>query len=189
MGSQKTLLLALLIAVICGPAGLAATSTAHTAALAGPYGQLFALQVALNACDLNSDGAVNLLDVQSAVNMTLGTLPCTATILGPGACSVLMIQRVVNAAMTGACVTGLPHTVLLTWVMSTSPNVVGYGVYRAPNAGGPYTRVTSALVTATSYIDSTVQSGQTYYYVVTATDSAANESDFSNEASAVIPTP
>ena len=58
------------------------------------------------ACDLNNDGVVSVLDVQLAVNMSLGTIPCTANINGPGVCAVTTIQRVVNAALGGACVTG-----------------------------------------------------------------------------------
>jgi hypothetical protein len=59
-----------------------------------------------SACDLNADGAVSVLDVQLAVNMSLGVIPCTANINGPGVCAVTTIQRVVNAALGGACVTG-----------------------------------------------------------------------------------
>jgi hypothetical protein len=60
----------------------------------------------LSACDLNSDGVISVLDVQLAVNMSLGTTPCTANINGPGVCAVTTIQRVVNAALGGPCVTG-----------------------------------------------------------------------------------
>jgi len=59
-----------------------------------------------SACDLNFDGVVSVLDVQLAVNMSLGTTPCTANINGTGVCAVTTIQRVVNAALGGACVTG-----------------------------------------------------------------------------------
>ncbi len=59
-----------------------------------------------SACDLNFDGVVSVLDVQLAVNMSLGTTPCTANINGPGVCAVTTIQRVVNAALGGPCVTG-----------------------------------------------------------------------------------
>ena len=45
----------------------------------------------------------------------------------------------------------------------------------------------SALLSGTSYDDSGVQSGATYYYVSTAVDASNNESAYSNEASAVIP--
>jgi hypothetical protein len=59
-----------------------------------------------SACDLNFDGVVSVLDAQLAVNMSLGTTPCTANINGPGVCEVTTIQRVVNAALGGPCVTG-----------------------------------------------------------------------------------
>ena len=38
-----------------------------------------------------------------------------------------------------------------------------------------------------NYTDSTVQNGNTYYYVTTAVDGSGNESSYSNQASAVIP--
>jgi fibronectin type 3 domain-containing protein len=42
---------------------------------------------------------------------------------------------------------------------------------------------------ATAYTDSTVVSGQTYYYVATAVNSESEEGGYSNQATAVIPTP
>jgi len=80
------------------------------------------------------------------------------------------------------------HSVALTWVASTS-TVAGYRVYRGTQSGGPYTLITSSLVTAPAYTDTTVQGGTNYFYVVTAVDSSSNESAFSNEVQAVIPTP
>ena len=41
----------------------------------------------------------------------------------------------------------------------------------------------------TTYTDSTVQAGQTYFYVATSVDSNNVESAFSDETSATIPTP
>ena len=58
------------------------------------------------ACDLNNDGVNNVLDAELAVSMNLGSIPCTANINGPGVCAVTTVQRVVNAALGGACVTG-----------------------------------------------------------------------------------
>ena len=80
------------------------------------------------------------------------------------------------------------HSVALTWVASTS-TVSGYHVYRGTQSGGPYTLISSGLVSVLTYTDSTVQAGATYFYVVTAVDSGGNESAFSNEVQAVIPTP
>lgn len=140
----------------------------------------------LNACDLNSDGAVNNTDVQLAVNMSLGTATCTANIIGAGTCNVVVVQRVVNA-IGGTCVTGTARSVDLTWTASTSAGVTGYRVYRATASGGPYTEVTTAPVTGTAFTDQIVQGGVTYHYVVRAVDASGNQSTNSNQATAAIP--
>jgi fibronectin type 3 domain-containing protein len=76
---------------------------------------------------------------------------------------------------------------MLSWQASGS--AVGYNVYRASTSGGPYTRLNSVVNAAASYADSTVQSGRTYYYVVTQLDSTGMESGYSSQVAAVIPTP
>src|SRR2546426_6453439 len=76
----------------------------------------------------------------------------------------------------------------LNWDASPSA-VVGYNVYRATQAGGPYTKLNSSPVGPTSYTDSTVQAGQTYFYVVTAVDGNGVESVASNEAQTTVPSP
>jgi hypothetical protein len=141
---------------------------------------------AAGACDLNQDGVVNVLDVQLATNMDLGLIPCTADIDG-GLCNSTVVQRVVNAALGSACV--VTHTVTLNWTASISSNIAGYNVYRSTASGGSYTKLNSSLVAGTSYLDSTVQSGTTYYYVTTAVDTSNDESAYSNQAQAVVPTP
>jgi len=57
-----------------------------------------------NACDLNLDGTVNTSDVNLAVNMALGSQPCTASLTGAGTCNVITVQRVVNAGLGQPCV-------------------------------------------------------------------------------------
>jgi hypothetical protein len=88
--------------------------------------------------------------------------------------------------LTGTGVQLIAHSVDLTWTASTSV-VTGYNVYRGTISGGPYTLLNTSQIVLTTYTDSTVQSGQTYFYVVTAVDSNNIESVFSNEVSAVIP--
>jgi len=78
------------------------------------------------------------------------------------------------------------HSVSLSWSPSTS-TVVGYNTYSAAQSGGPYTKLTGAPVAATSYTDSAVQAGQTYYFVITSVDSSNQESAFSSEVSALVP--
>jgi hypothetical protein len=82
--------------------------------------------------------------------------------------------------------TGVQHSVTLSWNPSTS-KVSGYNIYRATEAGGPYSRLSSSVVSESSYSDSTVQSGTTYYYVSTAVDANNVESAYSNQATAIIP--
>ena len=53
-----------------------------------------------SACDINKDGVVNTLDVQIATNQALGLAPCgSADLIGNGVCSVIDVQRIVNAAL------------------------------------------------------------------------------------------
>jgi hypothetical protein len=47
----------------------------------------------------------------------------------------------------------------------------------------------SALLSGTTYTDATVQPSQTYYYVATAEFTAGVESQYSNQAQAVVPSP
>ncbi len=89
-------------------------------------------------------------------------------------------------SLSGAGV--LDHSVDLAWDASIS-TVDGHNMYRSTQSGGPYARVNSSLVVPTTFTDSTVDSGVTYFYVVTAVDSDGVESIFSNEVSAVIPFP
>ena len=54
------------------------------------------------------------------------------------------------------------HTVALSWNGSASLNIRGYRVYRSSLHGGPYSLMTSSLLTNMSYMDSTVDAGKTY---------------------------
>lgn len=61
-------------------------------------------QTVINACDVNDDGSVNVMDVQSAVNETFGMAPCQADVTKDGSCTVTDVQRVVNASLGLQCV-------------------------------------------------------------------------------------
>jgi hypothetical protein len=91
-----------------------------------------------------------------------------------------------SISLSGTGVAAVNHSVALTWSPSTS-TVVGYNTYSSAQSGGPYTKLTSAPVAATSYTDSVVQAGQTYYFVVTSVDSSNEESAYSPEVSALVP--
>jgi hypothetical protein len=67
----------------------------------------FTLEASTVSCDVNTDSLVNVIDVQLAVNQTLGTTPCgTADLNGDGQCNVIDVQRIINAALGASCVIG-----------------------------------------------------------------------------------
>jgi hypothetical protein len=58
-------------------------------------------------CDLNSDGVVNNIDVKLAIDQALGVSTCQSAILGTGgSCTVVGVQRVINAVLGGTCRVG-----------------------------------------------------------------------------------
>ncbi len=110
--------------------------------------------------------------------------------------SVSLVSNAVNVPSTialsgtGADVPPPPsHSVALSWDASMSGDVVGYYVYRSAQSGGPYARLTPSPIAETTYSDSLVVAGATYYYVVTAVNGNDIESSYSNQASATIGSP
>jgi fibronectin type 3 domain-containing protein len=80
-------------------------------------------------------------------------------------------------------VTAGPTAIDLAWTaVGGDPTLYGYEVLRSSSPGGPYSKLD--LVTATSYADTTVSEGSTYYYVVRSVDTSFNRSGNSAEVSA-----
>src|SRR6266705_675290 len=128
-------------------------------------------------------------------NSTVGTISAAGLYTAPSsvpanAVTVTAQSAYNSTSSANAAVTITPtvHFVDLSWTASTSV-VAGYKIYRGTVSGGPYTRINASLEPATLYTDSTVQAGQTYYYVTTAVDSNSVESGYSNVVQAVVPTP
>ena len=88
--------------------------------------------------------------------------------------------------VSGSSFAPVAHFVDLSWQETST--VSGYRVYRSNQSGSGYQLITSSPVSGTTFTDASVQSGQTYFYVVTAVASGA-ESAFSNETTAIIPIP
>lgn len=120
------------------------------------------------------------------------TLTFSPTASGAASGTITFVSNATNALVaesaTGTGTAAPQHSVSLSWTASTS-TVVGYKVYRATQSGGPYAVLNSSPDPSTTYTDSNVQAGSTYYYVVTAVDSSGTESAYSNQAQAVVPTP
>jgi len=94
------------------------------------------------------------------------------------------------ATLTGTGIAAPVHVVNLSWNADSSPNIVSYNIYRSSNgANGNYVKINSGLDANTSYMDSSVTDGQTYYYETTAVNSNNEESARSTPVGAVIPPP
>jgi Abnormal spindle-like microcephaly-assoc'd, ASPM-SPD-2-Hydin/Cep192 domain 4/HYDIN/CFA65/VesB-like, Ig-like domain len=111
---------------------------------------------------------------------TSGALSGTATVTSNAANSPASV------ALSGTGAAPASHSVALNW-SPTSSSYNGFNVYRGSKSGGPYTRVNSSMVSTSSYTDSSVTSGSTFYYVATEVGTDGVESSYSNEASANIP--
>ena len=113
--------------------------------------------------------------------------PATAAVLQG---SVTVTSDATNSPATvtlsGTGVQAVSHSVTLTWTASSSA-VTGYNVYKSSVSGGPYAKLNSSPVSATTYSDTAVNSSQTYFYVVTSVDSSGIESANSAEVSASVP--
>lgn len=84
-----------------------------------------------------------------------------------------------NATVNGST------SVNLNWADNTEADLSYYTVKRATLSGGPYT--TLGTVTSSNYSDSNIAAGQSYFYVVSATDTSGNESANSPSVQATIP--
>jgi hypothetical protein len=92
-----------------------------------------------------------------------------------------------SVGLSGMGVQPVTHSATLSWIASSTPGVTGYNVYRATTSGGYTTPSNPTPISGAQFADSTVQPGQTYYYVVNAINAAGVESPYSNEVSGTIP--
>lgn len=79
---------------------------------------------------------------------------------------------------TTASATGV---VTMAWDRNSESDLAGYRVYRATVPGGYGAPIASLSPAATSYQAASLQKGSSYYFSVTAYDTAGNESPLYNE--------
>jgi len=112
--------------------------------------------------------------------VSAGSLTGSVTVTSNAANSPLVVS------LSGTATAPAAYSVNLSWTPSSS-TYAGFNIYRGTVSGGPYSKVDSTLISAPAYTDSSVTTGNTYYYVATEVDSSGNESAYSGEISAVIP--
>jgi hypothetical protein len=104
------------------------------------------------------------------------------TVLGAAAGTLTIISTSSTNGTAGIAVTGTgaaaSYAVDLSWdapTNSTDP-VAGYNVYRSPSGSSTYALLNSSVDTLTTYVDSTVQNGDSYDYIVESVDTSGVES-------------
>ncbi len=89
------------------------------------------------------------------------------------------------AAPTGLSATPGDGSIDLSWTANIESDMAGYNIYRSTTSPVLLTTpINGTLVTGTTYTDTGLTNGQTYYYAITAKDTTGNESVLSNEVSA-----
>jgi fibronectin type 3 domain-containing protein len=111
---------------------------------------------------------------------TAGSLPGTVTISSNALNSPLTIQLSGDGTQKSQ-----QPSVTLNW--GSVSDVVGYFVYRSSKSSGPYTKLNAQADSGTSYTDSRVAKGDTYYYVVTSVNAENVQSTYSKQISVTIP--
>lgn len=71
--------------------------------------------------------------------------------------------------------------IYLYWIPNTEKDLAGYIIWRGFSYEGPFTKIAELSPYAESYIDYDVENGITYYYAISAYDTAYNESELSPE--------
>jgi hypothetical protein len=145
--------------------------------------------VSISGAGFNTNGVSSGLILTPGQSTTM-TATFTPSAAGSATGSVTVASNATNSpdsvTLSGTGVAVVNHSAMLTWTPSTS-TVNGYNTYSSTVSGGPYTKLNSTPDAVTSYTDSTVKAGITYYYVVTAVNSGNVESAYSSEVSAMIP--
>jgi hypothetical protein len=77
------------------------------------------------------------------------------------------------------------HSVSLSW--QASNYAVAYNIYRRTQPKAPFTRVNTTPQSKATFTDTSVQGGQTYFYVTTAVNNRGTESKFSNQIHVTVP--
>jgi len=111
----------------------------------------------------------------NAADFVLGSVPaghvCSLSAAG-GTLSLTVVA--IPAAPSGLVASGGPGSISLTW--STVPGATSYLVKRADSAVGDFA-VLAGPLSATTYTDGGLADGATYYYVVSAANSAGESAD------------
>jgi hypothetical protein len=124
----------------------------------------------------SGSGSSTLTTSVNTAGLTAGTYTGNLTVSAAGTSSkTVAVTLTVSAPSTSSAT--------LTWNPAASTDLAGYKVYRATTSGGYGAPIATVQGNITTYIATGLQSGTTYFFVITAYDSSGNESTRSNEVS------
>jgi hypothetical protein len=145
--------------------------------------------VSVSGAGFTAGGSASGLTVSPTQTATVSATFTPFTI-GSLAGSLTITSNAVNSpvtiALSGTGVSSSTHSVALSWTASSS-SVAGYNVYVSPSSAGPYSLLNSSPVPNTSYVDTNVLAGDTYYFRITSVSTSYQESAPSATVQAVIP--
>lgn len=136
-----------------------------------------AISFTANTGSFAQNDEVYLFVVDGDGNISAGYGPLTVSTDTPPA------DTTPPAAPTGLTATGGVEQIALTWNANGEGDLAGYIVSRSTTTGAPYTEI-PGTITGTSYTDTAVSVGTTYYYAIQAVDTSLNRSEYSTEDSA-----
>jgi len=145
-------------------------------------------QVMVAGAGFNSTGANGI--ILSPGQSTTLTATFAPSASGAASGKITVSSNATNSpssvSLSGTGMAPKTHAVVLNW-NSDASGATGYNCYLSMIPGGPYQKVNSSPMTGTTYTESNVQSGSTYYYVVTAVNASNQESGYSSEVAAIVP--
>jgi len=95
---------------------------------------------------------------------------------------VIGIPRLNPVKPVGLAAEPLWHGLRLSWHQNPDPDLAGYRLYRRMNQEPDYDSLNTAYITDTTYIDSSLNAPNKYYYRIRAFDTGDNFSVFSDSA-------
>lgn len=123
-------------------------------------------------------------------SVSLGTEGAQVESLNSNVLSVSPRDIFAPSAPGPVTIAGAPGRLSIFFPANPEPDVAGYNIYRSTDPNLPkdkWTRLNSALLTKTTFLDDNVESGKTYYYYITAVDQAGNVSNPSDVKSETAP--
>lgn len=129
--------------------------------------------LSLSGTSGSSNGTI-IASINTA-SLAIGNHTGTITVIGGGFTRTASVTLTLNTPATSSAA--------LTWNANTEIDLAGYKVYRSTSSGVYGDPIATLQGNVTSYIATGLQSGTTYFFVITAYDNAGNESAYSSEVS------